>query len=521
MIDDKGLGETAGMTRKEFLLGIDLGAGSLKASIIGRDGELRGEASASIETRIPKFGWSEQDPNEWYAALCQAVPAALKAAGIGATDIAGIGLSGGAHIPVLLDADDRPVRPAILWNDQRSSAEARELHEAAGAIIIQRSLNRANPTWTLAMLKWLKRHEPAVIGRVRRLCIAKDYLRLRLTGGWATDFSDVVGALMADVATRSWSPELCRLIDWPMETLPPVIAPTDIAGEVTSQAAADTGLAPGTPVVCGSNDTTVEFYGVGAVKPGQGAIKLATAGVLFLATEGPSVNPPISCYPHIVEGMYYTATGTNSCASAHRWLRDRFFMPLAGEGADGSAVFAEMDRMAGEIAPGADGLLFHPYLQGERAPYWDPFLRADFIGLTMQHRREHFARALYEGIAFSIRDLLEAARALGLTFGDIRLIGGGARSAVWRQIIADVTGLTIERPANGDASFGAALVAGIGVGLFASPLAAVEACVRITDRCPPDPGRHAFYSELFGIYKDAQAALAPLDHRLHALFQGR
>ncbi len=506
--------------RAQHLLGIDLGAGSLKASVVRRDGSLAGEASAPIETSIPRFGWSEQNPQEWYRALCLAVPGALRNAGAEARDIAGLSISGGAHIPVLLDAAGRPVRPAIMWNDQRSSREARELHEAAGQLIVSRSLNRANPTWTLPMLKWLQRHEPDAVCNVHRLCLSKDYLRLRLTGEWATDFSDAVGALMADIRSRSWSTELCGLIGWPMESLPPIIGATDLAGHVTQMAAEETGLAAGTPVVCGSNDTTVEFFGVGAIAPGQGAIKLATAGVLFLATDGPSVNPPVSCYPHIVDGMYYTATGTNSCASAHRWLRDRFFMPPDGN-ADGGAVFADMDRMAGSVPPGSDGLVFHPYLQGERAPYWDPLLRADFIGMTMQHRREHFARSLYEGIAFSIRDLLEAARALGLRFGDIRLIGGGARSGVWRQIIADVTRLTVERPENGDASFGAALVAGVGIGAFASAQSAVDACVRILDRCEPDQGRGALYDELFGIYKDAQAALAPLNHRLHRLFEQR
>ncbi|SMF19302.1 xylulokinase [Tistlia consotensis] len=501
---------------ESYLLGVDLGAGSLKATIIDGNGGVAGEGSHPIETSMPKFGWSEQDPDSWYEALCRAVPAALAAAAVDPGAIRGIGLSGGAHIPVLTDAEDRVLRPAIMWNDQRSAAEARELHEAAGELIIAKSLNRVNPTWAMAMLKWLGRHEPQVVARARRLYIAKDYLRSRLTGTWETDYSDVLGALMADDATRSWSPELCALIDWPLDKLPPVVRPEAVVGGVTAEAAARTGLAEGTPVVCGSNDTTVEFFGVGALEPGMGAIKLATAGVLFLATRGPSVNPPISCYPHIVDGLYYTATGTNSCASAHRWLRDRFFL---GPDGDGAAAFAEMDRLAGAIAPGSEGLLFHPYLQGERAPYWDPLLRADFVGMTMRHQRGHFARALYEGIAFSIRDLLEAARQLGLDFTTIRLMGGGARSATWRQIIADVTGLEIERPANGDASFGAALVAGMGVGLFASPREAVERCVRILDRCPPDPERHAFYSQLFGLYKQTQAALAPINHRLHALVE--
>ncbi len=493
---------------KPHLLGIDLGAGSLKATVIDGTGRVAGEASHPITTMVRHFGWSEQDPAEWFFALCAAVPAALAAAGVKGDAITGIGISAGAHIPVLTDETGTVLRPAILWNDQRSAAQAAELHERAGAKIIATSLNRVNPTWTLAMLAWLQENEPAVIAQTKRLYLAKDYLRFCLTGTWETDFSDAIGALLGDNATKDWSPELCALIGWDRAHLPPIVAPTDIVGGVTPEAAAHTSLQAGTPVVCGSNDTTVEFFGIGAVRPGIGGVKLATAGVLFLATQGPSVSPPISCYPHIIDGMFYTATGTNSCASAHRWLRDLMF-------AEGG--FAAMDELAASVAPGADGLLFHPYLQGERAPYWDPLLRADFIGLTISHTKAHFARALYEGIGFSIRDLLEAARGLGLSFGTIRLMGGGARSATWRQIIADITGLTVERTESADASFGAALIAGVGTGVFASPEDAVAKCVRLLDTTAPDLETHKFYSELFEIYKDAQAVLAGLNHRLHGL----
>jgi len=491
-----------------YLLGIDLGAGSLKASIITDAGVLAGEGSHAITTAVPHFGWSEQNPAEWWEALCHAVPQALAAAGIAAAEIAGIGVSAGAHIPVLTDAEGGVLRPAIMWNDQRSAKQAAALQERAGALILEKSLNRVNPTWTLAMLAWLQEHEPDVIATTKRLYLAKDYLRFRLTGTWETDFSDAIGALMADNATKTWSPEICALIGWDMAALPAELVASAVVGGITEAAASATGLAAGTPVVCGSNDTTVEFFGVGAASPGIGAVKLATAGVLFLATLGPSVNPPISCYPHIIDGMYYTATGTNSCASAHRWLRDMMF-------AQGG--FAEMDELAAGVAAGADGLLFHPYLQGERAPYWDPLLRGDFIGLTISHTRAHFARALYEGIAYSIRDILQAAQALGLVYGTIRLMGGGARSPTWRQIIADVTGLTVEVMENADASFGAALVAGIGVGIFASPQDAVEKCVRVRGGCGPDLRTHEVYSGFFQIYKAAQAALAPLDHRLNGL----
>ena len=513
---NRGSESRSSESRGSALLGVDLGAGSLKASVIALDGRLLGEAAAPIETQHPRFGWAEQDPRAWLAAFNLAVPRALAAAGIGAGEVAAIGLSAGAHIPVLLDEADQPLRPAILWSDTRATAEAAELHARAGALILERSLNKANATWTLPMLAWIKRHEPAVAAKTRRLCLAKDYLRLCLTGTWETDFSDVIGALMGDLRSGGWSPELCALIDWPVETLPPVVAPTRIVGGVTAAAAGAAGLAPGTPVVCGSNDTTVEFFGIGAVEPGMGAVKLATAGVLFSAADHPLVNPPISCYPHILPDLYYTATGTNSCASSHRWVRDTLFQPNAGT-ADGGTSFAEMDRLAATAAPGSGGLLFHPYLQGERAPHWDPLLRADFVGLTMQHGRAEIARAVYEGIAFSIRDLVEQARGVGQELGEVKLIGGGAKSATWRQIIADVTGLSLVLPGNGDASFGAALVAGVGVGLFPDPRGAVEACVTTVARAEPDLKRRAFYDDLFGLYRETQQALAPINHKLHAL----
>jgi len=497
-----------GKALQKYLLGIDLGAGSLKASIIDETGRLKGEAAHQVTTSIPRFGWSEQSPSEWFAALCAAVPAALEAAALPASAIAGIGISAGAHIPVLTDEAGIVLRPAIMWNDQRAAAEAAALNEKASAKIIASSLNRANPTWTLAMLAWLQANEPATMARAKRLYLAKDYLRYCLTGTWETDFSDAIGALLADNETKNWSPALAGLINLDLSLLPPIVAPEHIVGTVTQEAASRTGLIAGTPVICGSNDTTVECFGVGATTPGIGAIKLATAGVLYLVTQGPVVRPPISCYPHILPGLYYAATGTNSCASAHRWLRDLMF-------AEGG--FTAMDALAAATPRGARGLLFHPYLQGERAPYWDPHLRADFIGLTISHGKPEFARALYEGLSFSIRDLLDAARAEGFVFSTIRLMGGGARSACWRQIIADVTGLTIERTEAADASFGAALLAGVGTGIFASHEEAIASCVRLAGTTAPEPDAQKFYNELFGIYKDAQAALAGLNHRLHAL----
>ncbi len=491
-----------------LLMGVDLGAGGVKVSIITADGTTVAEGSASIVTHTPHFGWAEQDPADWWTAACTAIPQALARGAAQAEDIAAVGVSGGAHIGVLADDAGTPLRRAILWSDSRSAAEAAELRDKADERIIELSLNRANPTWLLPQLLWLARHDLDTVAATRKLFLSKDWLRFQLTGAWHTDYSDAVGALLADSSTRGWSVELCEVVGWMMDTLPPIVDPTTVVGEVTAAAAVECGLRAGTPVVCGSNDTTVELFGAGAINPGDGAVKLATAGVTYQVTDGPLVRPPVSCYPHIVEGRYYTATGINSCASAHRWMRDRFFVD---EGFDG------MEALAATVAPGCDGLLFHPYLQGERAPHWDPQLRADFVGLTMQHTKAHFARALYEGIAFAIRDAMVVAEDLGMRYDTIRLIGGGARSTTWRQIMADVLGRQILLPANGDASFGAAVLAGIGVGTFAGPAEAVEQCCRIVATHEPDSARRDRYTEFFAVYRDAQRHLVAINHRLHEL----
>jgi xylulokinase len=267
-------------------------------------------------------------------------------------------------------------------------------------------------------------------------------------------------------------------------------------------------------VVCGTSDTSIETFGVGSVNPGDGTVKLATAATLSIVGAAPQVHPTLINYPLAVPGLWYTITGTNSCASAHRWLRDRFF---AEAGTRERSAFAVMDELAAATPPGALGLLFHPYLMGERAPHWDPLLRADFIGLSFRHDRGHFVRALYEGIAFSLRDILEQFRAQGMDMQSVRIAGGGARSDCWRQIIADVLGVEVLLPEVTDASFGAALIAGVGVGIFSDERAAAAACTRIIGRTRPDARRSAYYEQLFALYRQAQAALVPVNHALSQL----
>lgn len=497
--------------RDPLLLGIDLGAGSLKATLITPEGAPAGEGSHPVPTHQPHPGWSEQDPADWWTALCAGVRTALVSAGPGAAArVAGIALSAGAHTQVLEDAAGAVIRRAILWNDQRSGGETRELRERADAHILEIGANRANPTWTLPQMLWLRRHEPDNFVRVRRMYLAKDWLRAQLTGTWETDTIDALGTLMAEAARARWSEELCGMIGWPMASLPPIVTATAVVGRVTEAAAAATGLAAGTPVVCGSSDTAVETFGAGMVETGLGVVKLATAATVSVLSPCARPDPALINYHHIVPDRWYVITGTNSCASAHRWLRDTFY---TADGFDG------MDELAAATPPGSEGLLFHPYLNGERSPHWDPLLRGDFVGISFRHGRAHFARALYEGIAFSLRDCAEVFRARGLGFAVARLTGGGARSATWRQILADVLALPVELPAMADASFGAALVAGLGVGLYADAAAAVRMAVRVVARHEPVAAHVARYEEGFALYRTAQKGLVEASHGL-ARMQG-
>lgn len=498
----------------DFLIGVDIGAGSLKTMIISSDGEVCGSASCEIKTDSPHPGWSEQNPDDWWMAMRQTIPRAIGQARLDNRQIAAIGFSAGAHTPVLVDANGKVLRPAILWSDSRSSEEANELQAKFGDEILAIALNRPAPTWTQPQLLWLARHEPQVLSQTSRLYVAKDWLRGQLTGTWETDHTEAAGTLLFDGRANEWSERLCSMIGFDISRLPPVVKPTSVVGTVSRRAAEDTGLAEGTPVVCGSSDTSVEAFGTGATHPGRGTVKLATAAAVSVVGEGPCVDATLINYPFVVPGLWYTLGATNSCASAHRWLGDCFYR----DGEDSpDAVFARMDAMAGEVPPGASGLLFHPYLQGERSPHWDPLLRADFVGMTFAHDRRHFVRAMYEGIAFSLRDVLGQLRARGLELNEATIIGGGSRSSLWRQIVADVLGLAISMPRVTDASYGAALIAGVGAGIFATEVEAAKRAVTITSRHDPDSRNTAFYEELHDIYRETALALKPVNHRLGKL----
>ena len=499
-----------------LLLGIDFGTGGCKVTAIGTDGALAGEASVEYATYHEHPGWSEQEPRDWWSAMC----AALRKLAAGGVDLGAVGavaLDGSTHNAVLLGEDWKPVRRTIMWTDQRSTAECASLRDGGLAgKIFGRCYQMPAPTWTLPQMMWLRAREPEALARTAHVLFVKDYVRFLMTGEPATDNIEAQGTLFFDMARQDWDEELVMMAGLRPGQMPRIIAPTDIAGRVTARAAAETGLAAGTPVVCGSSDSAVEDYGAGAVEPGDLIIKLATAGNVNAMTAEAHPHRKTLTYGHIVPGMWYSVSATNAAALCMRWLRDAFYSDcnrLPSTAADGNRkpnLYALIDAEAAMSPTGAGGVMFHPYLQGERCPYWDASLRASFTGVSISSTRGDFARALMEGVAFSLRDCFRTLEEMRLPAKRIFLIGGGARSALWSEIVANVFNRPVSVPTPGDASFGAALIAGVGTGVFANPRDAVARCLRIDRTIAPEAGAAATYGALFARYRQIHDALAPV-----------
>ena len=496
-----------------LLLGLDFGTGGCKVTAISaEDGALAGEASVEYPTHHDHPGWSEQDPADWWEALRGAL-AKLSAKGVDLARVAALSLDGSTHNAVLLDARWRPVRRTIMWTDQRATAECEALRASGAAErLFARCYQMPAPTWTLPQLMWLKAHEPDALARTAHVLFVKDYVRYLLTGEAATDRIEAQGTLFFDMARQDWDPEFVELAGLRPDQLPRLLEPTDLAGRVTPEAAAATGLPAGTPVACGTSDSAVEDYGAGAVEPGDLILKLATAGNVNSMTAEPHPHPKTLTYGHVVPGMWYSVSATNAAALCMRWLRDAFYAPTGGDsgGAAPRSLFGAMDAEAAASPVGANGVMFHPYLQGERCPYWDSNLRASFTGVSISSTRGAFARALMEGVAFSLRDCYRTLEEMALPVKRIFLIGGGARSALWSEIVCNVFDRPVAVPSPGDASFGAALLAGVGTGVFRDAKDAVARCLRIDRRLEPDPATAATYADLFARYRAIHDALAPI-----------
>lgn len=495
---------------KDLLLGIDFGTGGCKVTAIDVSGHFAGEASEEYPTEHAYPGWSEQNPEDWYAAMCRALKK-LQQNGVDLKRVLSISFDGSTHNAVLLDAQMKPLRKTIMWTDQRSVEECKYLREHYGETIFQTAYQQAAPTWTLPQFCWLRKHEPEVLKKTAKILFVKDYVRYLVTGVAVTDYIEAQGTLFFDMGRMTWSEELAALAGVRMDQLPELVKPTDQTGVVTAEAAAETGLPEGTTVICGTSDSAVEDYGAGAIEPGDCIVKLATAGNVNVMTAEPHPFATTLTYSHVIEGMWYTVSATNAAALCQRWMRDTLCQEEVKEAQQlGIKAFALMDRLAEQSVPGANGVMFHPYLQGERSPYWDANLRASFTGVSISSTKGDFIRALFEGVACSLRDCYGTIEEMGLPVKRIFLIGGGARGKLWSEIICNVFGIPVQIPVPGDASFGTALLAGTGAGVFANSREAVKQCLNIDREIHPDAELTGFYREAFKKYRAIHDALAPV-----------
>ncbi|MEM1178738.1 MAG: xylulokinase [Acidobacteriota bacterium] len=489
-----------------YFLGFDVSTTATKAVLVDEGGRVASTASSAYDLSVPKPLWAEQDPELWWRAARESVRAAMEKVGAGAASIRSIGLTGQMHGLVMLDKAGRVLRPAILWNDQRSAAECAEIRDVLGLErLVRLTGNDAFPGFTAPKALWVRRHEPEIYARVEHVLLPKDYLRYRLTGEFATDRAGAGGTLLLDLRSRDWSTDVLGATGIPLAWLPPTHEGPEITGVVSQAAAEALGLAPGTPVVAGGGDQAAEAVGIGAVEPGVVSMVLGTSGVVFASSSTPLVEArgSLHAFPHAVPDRWHVMGVMLSAAGSLGWFRDRF----APE-----SSFAELDAAAAEVDIGAEGLVFLPYLSGERTPHADPDARGAFLGLTLAHGRGHLARAVLEGVAFGLADNLALMRRVGLDdISEVRVSGGGSRSDLWMGLLADVLGVRLVRTAASEgAAFGAALLAGVGAGHWADVPSACVDGVQLREAIVPDEARHRRYAELHGRFQKAYPALRDL-----------
>jgi xylulokinase len=491
-----------------YVLGVDVSTTATKAVLIDEAGVVRGVGTSGYDFDIPHPLWSEQDPELWWTGTVGAIRSVLATTGVPGSEVAAIGLTGQMHGLVLFDARNEVLRPAILWNDQRTAAECDAIRDAVGRErLIAITGNDALTGFTAPKIVWVRNQEPEVWQRIAHVLLPKDFVRLRLTGGYALDKADGAGTLLFDLAARDWSAEVLDALRIDPSWLPPTFEGPVVTGSITSAAAAATGLRIGTPVVAGGGDQAANAVGVGAVNPGIVALSLGTSGVVFATTDNPIFEPAgrVHAFCHAVPGRWHLMSVMLSAAGSLRWFRDA----LAPD-----ATFDDLVGAAADVPAGSDGLLFLPYLTGERSPYPDPLARGAFVGLTIAHDRRHLTRAVLEGVAFGLRDGLDLMIDSGMAApSEIRVSGGGTASGLWRQILAGVLEAEIAIVATTEgAAFGAGLLAAVGAGWFDRVEAATEAWVATTVVATPGTDSAA-YRDRHVAYQELYPALAPSFHR--------
>ncbi len=509
----------------QALLGIDLGTTGVKAALFAAD-DGRTLASAFVDYPLyhPHPGWAEQNPAEWWQATISAIRACLAGGaqqGVQAADVRGVGLSGQMHGVVLLDANHEVLRPCIIWADQRSEAQCRWITGRVGAArLIELVSNPALPGFSAPKLQWIRDNEPEIFARARTMLLPKDYIRYLLTGTMAMEISDAAGTALLDVKHGDWSREVLEALELNPTLLPPVVEAAGVAGTISEEVAALTGLLAGTPVAGGGADNACGAVGNGVVLPGLALVSIGTSGVVLAYAGSPQVDtsgpvPRVHTFNHAVPGAWYLMGVTQGAGLSLRWVRDNLGLPESAlERWTGIDAYELLAKEAAPVPPGSEGLIFLPYLQGERTPHLDAYARGGWIGLTASHTRRHLVRSVLEGVAFSLKDCFAILQEQGLALEQMRATGGGAKSPLWRQIIADVLGVElVTTNATEGPAFGAALLAGVASGVYASVQQACEQTVRIVERTEPQEQYKQAYAQAYEVYRALYPALKPIISR--------
>lgn len=491
-------------------LGIDVSTTACKALIMDSSGRVLGTAAAPQTVSSPHPLWAEQDPRQWWQGVTRAILQVLEQTGVGGAQVAAVGLTGQMHGLVLMDAAGQVLRPAILWNDQRTGPQCDEIRRRVGRErLIHVTGNDALTGFTAPKVLWVAENEPEVFARAAHILLPKDYVRYCLTGGYAMDKADGSGTILFDLAERDWSEEVLAALDIPREWLPPTFEGPQVTGVISKEAAEATGLCEGTPVMAGAGDQAAGAVGVGAVESGLVSLVLGTSGVVFAATDAPLIEPEgrLHAFCHALPGHWHLMGVMLSAAGSLQWHRDTIAPEMS---------FDDLLREAENVPPGSEGLLFQPYLTGERTPYPDPLARGGWIGLTSRHTRAHLTRAVLEGVAFGLRDGFELLKQSGLSeIAQVRVSGGGAKGALWRKILAAVLDVELVRVNTTEGgAFGAGLLAGVGAGGWSDVPAACRDVVSITGRDLPDPQWVTRYEQVYPIYQSLYPLLKETNHQL-------
>jgi xylulokinase len=487
----------------KYFLGIDTSTTSSKALLIDERGMVIAIESLPHTLQTPKPLWSEQNPSEWWEAVAGSIKSVLQKTNVAGEEVAAVGLTGQMHGLVLLDEAGKVLRPAILWNDQRTQSQCDEIHQRIGKEkFIHITGNIALTGFTAPKILWVKENEPDVFAKAKHVLLPKDYIRYKLTGGYAMDKADGAGTVLFDLKSRDWSDEVLSALDIPRAWMPKTFEGTEFTGHINSEAAALTGLKIGTPVAAGGGDQAAQAVGVGAVEPGIVGLTVGTSGVIFATTPSALIEPEgrLHAFCHAVPGMWHFMGVMLSAAGSLQWYRDALVPDMS---------FDDLVKEAESAPAGCEGLLFLPYLSGERTPYPDPLARGAFIGLTIRHTRAHITRAVLEGVAFGLKDSFTLIQNAGLgSITQVRASGGGTKGALWRQILASVleAELVTVNTAEG-AAFGAALLAGVGAGAWHDVPTACKETIHITGRTLPDDDQMKVYRKMYPIYQDLYPTL--------------